>query len=221
MRNDGLATRRPSAFGRSLSALVAATWLAFSAGCIVQSLHPIHEAAQEVAVPGLLGHWVPVNDEGVPDIDRGLWRFEDESLTTLAGGNTLKLSWRCFKTGEVTFMEGAMHQEELEAHRDQWSGFWVPTRSLCKVVLEGNRLSLIGLDLEWVRKQSLTDQTPDAWLRFEEVSVDENTTVTVFTSSTIEWQEFLAASGQNDEAFPPANAMRMARLQLATGDDEK
>lgn len=196
----------------SAGALGALLTLTSFTGCIVQSLHPIHDPAASVAEPGLIGTWIPVDAQGKADPDRGLWRFDKDALLLTGDHEPLKVSWSCFRVGEQSFMECWLHDEELESHVDLWPGLYIPTHALCKVVLDGDRLSLRGLDLGWAEKA--TDEDGRQLIRHEVVAFGKNENVPVFTASTAEWQDFLAAHGGDDEAFPADNALEFLRLRV-------
>lgn len=174
-------------------------------GCFVQSLYPCHTEENLVKVPELVGAWREADDEKLKNPP---WVFgEDQTIVTYGEGTPSAIEARYFRIGDHLFTDWTAGDPGDNAGINlYWRIHVMRTHSVLKVDLEGDRLALTPMDLEWATKTLSQDPPPLSHLAAEE---DDRPLI---TATPEDWETFLRQHAANDAAFKPDSAMNFVRV---------
>lgn len=173
-------------------------------GCFIQSLQPFYAEPMRVEVPDLIGEWrlVRAGSDDVTTRYPQPWLFTSTVIQTYDKGvpSPLRVVW--FKVGDTLFADLSADERAYDGKLNAWwSMHAVPVHSVCKVLLDGDTLSLIPLDGDWLLKGIARKE-----IVLAHSAVDGKGDHSLLTAPTEELIAFLKKYQGNPEAFPDGNA---------------
>lgn len=160
-----------------------------SLGCVVPSLHPLFTERDLVFEPRIIGAWT--------DEDSDFWVFEKacQGGYRLAISDTLEMSLfdaHLLELGSHRFLDLYPRTEDSD---DSFQAFHLlPVHTFYKVILDGESLLLVPMDLGWLEKEieSGALQVAHAWPEDE----------LLLTAPTEDLQELVLLFADDPAAFP-------------------
>lgn len=173
-------------------ALLALAWLG-SSGCLVLSVHPVYVGSTVEVDEHLLGTWESTETGVSVTIARGEWKAYRISYTDRAG--TLALTGYEDRIGNARFLD------VTPEHGLEQSLLLTPLHGVCRLTLEGDRLTASPLDYDW-----FVDAIDARRLKRLQFTIDERRNV-VLTSEGAALRDWIRDHAASAEAFGPATIL--------------
>jgi len=195
--------------GRCLVGVVAA----LLGGCVVQSFHPFYTEESKVDAPGgIIGQWKPVrlgdtDEEKTKTANVKPWVFSKDDLQTYDKKNVAStVETQFFKLDGVLYCDftarGSPEQFEANIY---WTVNIVPVHTLCKVELEGDRLTLKPVSYSWMKNAAEEKKLSLPYVAGEDLML--------FTATPEQWEAFLKEHGKDPEVFPEEDDFVFTRVK--------
>ncbi|MBN2070376.1 MAG: hypothetical protein JW814_02875 [Candidatus Krumholzibacteriota bacterium] len=172
-------------------------------GCFIQSLNHFYTDDSVIDLPSVRGQWklVAAGDEDVSGKYTEPWIFTEEAIETFEEGVQSRLAATYFSVDGVVFVDlSAGEPSEGKGINEWWLVHVMPVHSVCRVELEGKKLSLTPLNGEWVGKLIESGKSS-----LSGVSRADDGEELLLTASPAELFVFLKEYKDEPEAFPEEN----------------
>ena len=186
--------------------------LVILAGCIVQSFHPFCTDKSKTSLPQLNGDWDLVKAWGEnPKQASGPWRIHDDKIKTIdEKGLAATIDVTFFKVGDRLFCD-SIAGDLGDDVKVSWYWAWHarPVHTVSKVETSDGTLVFKPLDLDWLTNAVAKGQVTLPLLKR---AGDDNWPL--FTTSSADWEKFLAKYGGDTNAFPTNHVYVLKRHAL-------
>ena len=197
------------------SVLIVAIFCLLLAGCYVQSLYPFYTKKAVINFPEILGDWKVIKhgEKYIPYSEQIPWKFSKDSLEIVdEKGIRSRIKATYFKVGDALFLDSTAADPDEQGNV---GGYWVahvyPVHMLCKVVIEGDTLTLMPLNYDWLEKNK--DKLG------KEISFVEIDEPVLFTATSEQWLSFLQKHKDTKDVFDQENAYILKRSKDSVKDD--
>jgi hypothetical protein len=189
----------------SIKTLLLCTIILSFYGCIVQSVKPFYSEDAVTEVPEILGKWLRA-DEIKDKETQAVWEFKKKEIVTV-GKNGIKGVLRAtyFEVDDVMFLDTTISPPEDEGLSEWRQIHLAPVHLLCKVEIKKDRLSLIPLNTEWLKK-ALDKKEVDI-----PSPVRNQNDYLLFEALSQEWMALLKTHGKNSKLFSDDNSFKFIR----------
>jgi hypothetical protein len=180
------------------------------AGCVVQSLYPFYKEGSVIAYPQLSGQWRLVKQPGSRSSRTEItpWSFDRKKIHTVdEKGVSSRLRITYFKVGDTVFADVFPDDPDETKINKWWTFHVVPVHSVCKVRVEGDGLTFIPLNYDWLKK-ALRER--ELSLSFEMIEDGEHL---VFNATSEDWMSFLSEYKDDKSAFDSKNEYVLERVK--------
>jgi hypothetical protein len=182
------------------------------AGCVVQSYYPFCTEKSVTDLKPLLGQWTLKSNFGDDVSEKKLdpWVFNAKGTLEVVDpeGASAEMGVKLFKLGDSLFLDVMPKNPSDESKVNQYWMFTVrQSHTVCKVILEENRLTLLPLDFVWL-KDELPKLAPALPMLGKPTPGGD---LPLFTASPEQWETFLRAYGGNTNAFPKKFAVILTK----------
>lgn len=197
------------------SILIGAILCLLLAGCYVQSLHPFYTKEKVMDFPKIVGDWKVIQhgERYIPYSEQIPWKFSKDSLEIVDDkGIRSRIKATYFKVGDAVFLDStADDPDEHGGIGKYWVAHVYPVHMLCKVVVEGDTLTLMPLNYDWFEKnkEKLGKEIPY-------IEVDEPM---MFTATSEQWISFLQKHKDTKEVFDQENAYILKQSKDSSKED--
>lgn len=184
------------------SILICAILCLLLTGCYVQSLNPFYTKKVVIDFPEIVGDWnvIQHGNNYIPYAKQEPWRFKKNSVEIVDDkGIQSLMRTTYFKFGDTVFMDSTpTDPEEQSGVGKYWVAHVYPVHLLCKVIVEGDTLTLMPLNYDWFEKNknSLRNEIPY-------IEIDEPM---MFTATSEQWMSFLKKHKDTKGVFDQENA---------------
>ncbi|MEI6082869.1 MAG: hypothetical protein WCS70_01060 [Verrucomicrobiota bacterium] len=184
-------------------------------GCVIHSIEPFYSSTARVAPNAVLGRWQLLQNHGEPVGSNNIspWIIETGDanhykLTAYDSRNVgAPFDLIFFTVGKSFFVDVVAGLDGGDMRlNEHWTFAAVhPVHSVCKVILETNRLQLIALDYQWV-EDGLTKKQ----LALPHYGTTND--LMLFTTKPADWETFLQKYANDAGAFPEKRAFELKRI---------
>jgi hypothetical protein len=190
-------------------ALVAAVVLT---GCVVQSYYPFCTEKSVIDLKPLVGSWTLKSSFGDDVSGKKLepWVFDAKGGLEVVDpeGNSATMGVKLFKVGETMFLDVMPKDVGDKTKVNQYWMFTVrQSHTVCKVLLDEDRLTLLPLDFVWLKDELPKLDPPLPMLG----KVTPGGDLPLFTASPEQWEAFLRKHAGNTNAFPQKFAVILTK----------
>ena len=182
------------------------------AGCYVQSLHPFYTKEKVMDFPKIVGDWKVIKhgERYIPFNEQIPWKFSKDSLEIVDDkGIRSRIKATYFKVGDAVFLDStADDPDEQGGIGKYWVAHVYPVHMLCKVFVEGDTLTLMLLNYDWVEKNKNTLRNEIPFIEVDEPMM--------FTATSQQWMSFLEKHRDTKGVFDQENAYVLKRSKEET-----
>lgn len=169
------------------------------AGCIVQSFYPFYTDKSKVALPQLNGEWDAVTafGEKMDATNVPPWGISGDQIVAYDPDNSQPSQVHAvfFKVGGQLFCDSTAG--DIGKGSKYWAWHTRPVHTVTKVETNGNSLTFIPLDHDWLNNRIAMGKVSLSHLARAE---DDNWPL--FTAKSADWEKFLTKYANNADAFP-------------------
>lgn len=171
-------------------------------GCIVQSITPFYSSGNQIPIPDMvIGQWQILEKNQSTTQAIKPWVFtSDSKLQTFNEKHVMaEFDVIYFKINQNIYMDSIAgdHEPELSEY---WTYHVFPAHVLTKIEIKDDLLVITPLDYDWIIKNIEIGE-----IKLSSMKGYDN--MTLFHSTSEEWEQFLKKYGDNKDAFPENNAL--------------
>jgi hypothetical protein len=179
------------------------------AGCYIQSVHPFYLPKMVINLPEISGDWRVIrHGEGYIQFAEYVpWRFDGNSVEIVDDkGVRSRIKTVYFKVANTIFLDStATDPDEQGGLGKYWVAHVYPVHLLCKVIIEGDTLTLIPLDYGWFEKNAKKLKNKIPFL--------EADGALIFSATSRQWESFLKKYKDAQGVFDEGNSYILKRVK--------